>query len=113
MKNNKKDIDALSEVIECMKDMSADACSEIWQDEEGKTLLAAFASFQRLAMVYLPSRKLLYVTFFLRICYFSLVMCNSTILDTRTILLRISNRVFSTFTMAFVLVFFMLLLHLI
>jgi len=26
-----------------MKDTPADACLEIWQDEEGKTLLAAFA----------------------------------------------------------------------
>jgi hypothetical protein len=42
-KNNKKDIAALDKVIEGMKDTPADACSGIWQDEEGNTLLAAFA----------------------------------------------------------------------
>ena len=40
---DKRDIAALDKVIERMKDTPADACSGIWQDEEGETLLAAFA----------------------------------------------------------------------
>jgi hypothetical protein len=42
-KNDKQDIAALNKVIERMTDIPADACSGIWQDEEGQTLLAAFA----------------------------------------------------------------------